>query len=143
MMKDKINNLYNKDDNVSYNTLLELELITSQSNELYEYFDELLNMLNNEKSFVRVRGFRLICALSKWDVENKINDNIELILNELNDDKGTAIRQCLDKIKLILIYKPELSEKVETKLKQLNLNKYKESMQSLIKRDIDLILKNI
>ena len=71
MMKDKINNLYNKDDNISYNTLLELELITSQSNELYEYFDELLNMLNNEKSFVRVRGFRLICALSKWDVENK------------------------------------------------------------------------
>ena len=101
-MKDKINNLCNKDDNVSYNTLQELELTTSQSNELYEYFDEFLNMLNNEKSFVRVRGFRLICALSKWDVENKINDNIELILNELNDDKGTAIRQCLDKIKLIL-----------------------------------------
>ena len=143
MMKDKINNLYNKDDNISYNTLLELELITSQSNELYEYFDELLNMLNNEKSFVRVRGFRLICALAKWDVDNKINNNIEIILEELDDEKGTAIRQCLDKIKLILIYKPELSEKVETKLKQLDLSKYKESMQALIKRDIDLILKNI
>ena len=76
MMKDKINNLYNKDDNVSYNTLKELELIASQSNELYEYFDELLNMLNNEKSFIRVRGFRLICALAKWDTKGKTENNI-------------------------------------------------------------------
>jgi len=48
-----------------------------------------------------------------------------------------------DKLNLILIYKPELSEKVKTKLKGLDLSKYKESMQSLIKRDIDLILINI
>ena len=143
MMKDKINNLYNKDDNVSYNTLQELELITSQSNELYEYFDELLNMLNNEKSFVRVRGFRLICALAKWDTEGKTEQNIDLILNELDDNTSTSVRQCLSKLNLILIYKPELSEKIKQKLKQLDLSKYKESMQALIKRDIDLILKNI
>ena len=36
----------------------------------------------------------------------------------------------------------ELSEKIKQKLKQLDLSKYKESMQALIKRDIDSILKN-
>ena len=53
-------------------------------------------MLKNEKSFVRVRAFRLICALAKWDIENKIEDNIDLILNELDDDTSTSVRQCLD-----------------------------------------------
>lgn len=100
-------------------------------------------MLKNEKSFVRVRAFRLICALAKWDIENKIEDNIDLILNELDDDTSTSVRQCLDKLNILLIYKPELSNQVEKKLKQLNICKYKESMQSLIKRDIESILKYI
>ena len=142
-MKDKILKLYDKDNKVAYNNLLYLELETTGSNEIYNYFDELLGMLKNEKSFVRVRAFRLICALAKWDIENKIEDNIDLILNELDDDTSTSVRQCLDKLNLLLIYKPELSNQVEKKLKQLNISKYKESMQSLIKRDIESILKNI
>ena len=142
-MKDKILKLYDKDNKVAYNNLFYLELETTGSNEIYNYFDELLGMLKNEKSFVRVRAFRLICALAKWDIENKIEDNIDLILNELDDDTSTSVRQCLDKLNLLLIYKPELSNQVEKKLKQLNISKYKESMQSLIKRDIESILKNI
>ena len=75
--------------------------------------------------------------------EGKTEQNIDLILNELDDNTSTSVRQCLSKLNLILIYKPELSEKIKQKLKQLDLSKYKESMQVLIKRDIDLILKNI
>ena len=62
-MKEKIKNLYNEDNNSAYKTLLELEIITTESNELYNYFNEFLKMLNNEKTFIRVRGFRLICSL--------------------------------------------------------------------------------
>lgn len=142
-MKDKINKLYDKDDKIAYNNLLELENEAAESNELYNYFDELITMLNSEKSFVRVRAFRLICALAKWDVKNKIESNIDAILNELEDDTSTSVRQCLSKLNLILTYKRELSEKIKQKLKQLDLSKYKESMQALIKRDIDSILKNI
>lgn len=43
-MKDKINDLYSKDNKLAYNTLLELESITIDSNDLYDYFDELLVM---------------------------------------------------------------------------------------------------
>lgn len=142
-MNDKIKMLYDKDDKIAYNNLLELEIEVTESKELYNYFDDLLNMLKNDKTFVRVRAFRLICALAKWDNANKININIDLILNELDDDTSTSVRQCLDKLNLILIYKPELSDKIKNKLNQLDITKYKESMQSLIKRDIDLILKNI
>lgn len=142
-MKDKINQLYDKDDKSAYNNLLKLEIEAAETNELYNYFDELVSMLSSERTFVRVRAFRLICALSKWDYENKIENNIDLILNELNDDTSTSVRQCLDKLNLILLHKPNLSDKIKNKLKQLDLTKYKESMQSLIKRDIDYILKNI
>ena len=142
-MKEKIKKLYDKDDKVAYNNLLKLEIEVAESNELYNYFDELIEMLNNEKSFVRVRAFRLICSLAKWDSENKIDNNIDIILNELDDNTSTSVRQCLQKLNLILIYKPDLSNKVENKLLKMELSKYKGSMQSLIKRDIDLILKNI
>lgn len=142
-MKEKIKNLYNEDNNSAYKTLLELETITTESNELYDYFNEFLKMLNNEKTFIRVRGFRLICSLAKWDNENKINKNIDIILKELEDEKGTAVRQCLEKLNLILMHKIELTDIIENKVRNLELSKYKESMQFLIKKDIDYILKHL
>ena len=107
-MTERIKNLYNEDNNIAYKTLLELETITTESNELYDYFNEFLEMLNNNKTFIRVRGFRLICCLAKWDNENKINNNINIILKELEDEKGTSVRQCLEKLNLILMYKIEI-----------------------------------
>lgn len=142
-MKEKIKKLYNEDNNSAYKTLLELETITTESNELYNYFNEFLKMLNNEKTFIRVRGFRLICSLAKWDNENKINKNIDIILKELEDEKGTSVRQCLEKLNLILVHKIELTDIIENKVRNLELSKYKESMQFLIKKDIDYILKHL
>lgn len=142
-MKEKIENLYNEDNDCAYQTLLELETITTESNELYNYFNEFLNMLSDEKTFIRVRGFRLICSLAKWDSENKINHNIDIILKELEDEKGTSVRQSLEKLNLILMYKTELTDVIENKLRNLDLSKYKESMQSLIKKDIDYILEHL
>ena len=142
-MKEKIKNLYNEDNNSAYKTLLELETISTESNELYNYFNEFLKMLNNEKTFIRVRGFRLICSLAKWDNENKINKNIDIILKELEDEKGTSVRQCLEKLNLILMYKVELTEVIEDKIRNLDVTKYKESMRGLIKKDIDYILEHL
>lgn len=140
---DKVNSLYNKDNKETYTLLLELETLSCESSELYKYFDDFLKMLDNERSFVRVRGFRMICSLAKWDKDNKINKNIDEILKTLDDKTGVCIRQCLLKINLILLYKPELSDKIENKLKSVDSSIYKESMQSLIERDIKKILDNI
>ena len=142
-MKEKIKNLYNEDNNSAYKTLLELETITTESNELYNYFNEFLKMLNNEKTFIRVRGFRLICSLAKWDNEKKKKKNIDIILKELEDEKGTSVRQCLEKLNLILMHKIELTDIIENKVRNLELSKYKESMQFLIKKDIDYILEHL
>ena len=142
-MQEKIKKLYDKDQKDAYNNLLELEVLTTESDELYIYFDELIEMLNNEKTSVRVRAFRLICSLAKWDKENKIEGNIDYILKELDESTSTSVRQCLNKLNLILIYKSQLSYIEEKKLKNLELSKYNENMKSLIKRDIASILENI
>lgn len=140
-MNELIKELYDKDDKAAYKKLQELELEISESNKLYKFFDEILEMLDDDKSFVRVRGFRLICALAKWDEENLIEKNIDKILDELDDEKATAVRQCLDKLSLIIMYKPKLEEKIEKKLKGLDLSKYKETMKPLIEKDIEKIMK--
>ena len=142
-MKEKINNLYNKDNVLAYKNLLDLEVICTESNELYNYFDDILKLLSDKNSFIRVRGFRLICNLAQWDKDNKINKNIDFILNELDDNTGTSVRQCIQKLNLILLYKPELSSKIEDKINNLDISKYKETMQSLINNDIKYLLDNI
>lgn len=73
--------------------------------------------------------------------DNKINENVDDLLSELDDEKPTAVRQCLAAINYLLLYKDELTEDVEKKLLSIDILKYKESMQSLIKKDIEDILK--
>ena len=49
-------------------------------------------MLFNDKFYIKMRGFRIICKLSKWDKDNKINDNIDNLLQILDDEKATIVR---------------------------------------------------
>lgn len=139
-LDNMIRKLEDKDDKVAYSNLLELEKFIEQSDAIYEYFDIFLEMLDNEKSFIRVRGFRLICKNAKWDKYNKIDDSIDKILQELNDEKPTSVRQCLKAIEEIIMYKPNLKYAIKEKLLKINYLNYKDSMQSLIFKDVEKIL---
>ena len=139
-LDNMIRKLEDKDDKVAYSNLLELEKFTEQSDAIYEYFDIFLEMLDNEKSFIRVRGFRLICKNAKWDKYNKIDDSIDKILQELNDEKPTSVRQCLKAIEEIIMYKTNLKYTIKEKLLKINYLNYKDSMQSLIFKDVEKIL---
>lgn len=72
-----------------------------------------------------------------------MKEKIDIILSELEDEKGTSVRQCLEKLNLILMYKIELTDIIENKIRSLDLSNYKESMQSLINKDIDYILEHL
>lgn len=135
--------LYGKEKLDIWKKFKSVEESIEDSNYLYNYFDEISNMLRDDKSYIRMRGFKLICKLSKWDNYNKIDKIIDDLLNVLDDDKPTIVRQCLASIEYLLLYKIELSNKVENKLRSINLLKYKDSMSPLIRKDIDYILKNI
>ena len=111
------------------------------SNELYTYIKDLLKSLDNEKSYTRVKGFRLICLLSKYDKDNIINKNIDYILSVLDNDKPTSIRQYLAYLLVLIDNKPELYEYIINKVNKIDLSKFKDSMSPLIEKDIEAINK--
>ena len=134
--------LYDKDDKKAYQALIDMEGRSAESNQFYSLFDEFVKMLDDEKSYVRIRGFRMICAQAKWDCDNKIETGIEKILSELDDEKPIAVRQCLSALHILILFKPELSEKIAAKLKSIDCMKYKDTMRQLIQKDIaGLLLK--
>ena len=102
---------------------------------------DIITGLQSKSSFVRTRGFRLVCAQTQWDVENKIKKNLELILLMLDDKKPTAVRQCLTALHTVVLYKPELFETIIAKLDAMDLSKYKDSMSPLIKKDMEELRK--
>ena len=144
MNKEEIFNiLYSKETWDIWRDFQEIESSIDKSEMLYEYFDDIKKMLLDEKSHIRMRGFRIICKLSKWDRDNKTNNAIESLLNVLDDEKPTIVRQCLASLNSLLLYKPDLSNKIESKLKNMDLSKYKDSMKPLIQKDIDCILNQL
>ena len=144
MSKEEIFNIfYGKETWDIWRKFQEIESSIDESKLLYKYFDDIKKMLLDEKSHIKMRGFRIICKLSKWDKDNKINNIIDSLLQVLDDEKPTIVRQCLSSLNNLLLYKIELSEKVENKLKKLDLSKYKDSMKPLIQKDIDCILNQL
>ena len=144
MEKEEIFNiLYGKETWDIWRKFQEIESSIDESKLLYEYFDDIKKMLLDEKSHIKMRGFRIICKLSKWDKDNKINKIIDSLLQVLDDEKPTIVRLCLSSLNNLLLYKIDLSEKVESKLKNMDLSKYKDSMKPLIQKDIDCILNQL
>lgn len=138
---DIIEKLQDKNNTAAYRFLLDLETTSAESNELYGHFEKFLTLLSHQSSFVRVRGFRLCCAQAQWDSENKLEHHIDELLAILDDDKPTAVRQCLSVLHTVILYKPDLCGRIEEKLKTLNLAKYKHSMRPLIEKDIEELRK--
>lgn len=134
---DIISGLQNKKNNEAYQLLIQLEIKSTESNQYYKYFDDFIALLDNKNSYVRVRGFRLACAQAQWDIDNKIESNIEKLLELLNDNKPITVRQCLSALRLVTLYKPKLNEIIKNKLKAINLSIYKDSMIPLLEKDIE------
>lgn len=58
------------------------------------------------------------------------------LLSILDDDKPTIVRQALEALRAVILFKPRLSEAIETKLDSMDNTKYKDSMKPLIEKDI-------
>lgn len=135
-IEEKIKLLYDKDNSTSYNNLLELEKLSEKENTLYSYFDTFLEMINSEKYVLKVRGYRLICKQAKWDKKNKIDYYIDNILEHVEDEKPTAVRQNIRALQDIIVFKSKLRDKIRKKLLKINVSQYKDTMRPLIEKDI-------
>lgn len=125
-----------KDVKKTYSILIELEKTSEVSDILYPYINKFVDMMQRKNYYVKIRGFRLFCMQSRWDDNRFIDKNIDLALNILNDERPTIIRQALEYLREIAIYKGELKAKLLGKIDNLDTTKFKDSMKDLINKDI-------
>lgn len=73
----QINMLINLDNKQAYSVFKELLALSEKSDILYPYFNRFVEMMNNQdNSYIRTRGLRLIAYNSRWDVDNQVNNII-------------------------------------------------------------------
>lgn len=132
--------LEEKDISEAYKALQELEQLSDETGLAYHYIDKFVDMISSDQYVIRVRGFRLFSRQAKWDKDFILDENIDTALNILKDEKPTAVRQALAAVVDIVRYKPDLREVVRKAVSDIDYLRYKETMHSLLAKDIDTVL---
>ena len=130
-----------KDTKGSYALFLQLEQQAGEDPALIMEYPLYLEMLKSESSYIRVRGFRMLCAGAKWDTQGVIHGNLPRILAQLEDKKPTAVRQCLAALSSLVKGRPELTAQVCEAVAALNLSGYRDTMRPLLEKDREAFLK--
>jgi hypothetical protein len=88
-------------------------------------------------------GLTLIAYNAKWDKDYKIDEIIDKYLRHITDVKPITARQCIKLLSIIVKYKLELRNDILSALHKANLCIYDDSMQPLVYKDIQKVLKEI
>lgn len=135
--------LFDKNNNVAYKALQELQKESEKTNCIYPYMDRLSDMLDSDNSYIRTRGLVLLAYNAKWDKNYKIDEVIDKYLKHITDVKPITARQCIKLLPIIAKYKPELKTDILSALHYANISIYDDSMQSLVYKDIQKALQEI
>lgn len=138
-----ISGLRDKNDKYAYQCLKQLESESMNSDAVYPYFDLFAEMLDDPNSYIRTRGILLIAANAKWDIDYKIDEIIDNYLKHIMDVKPITARQCIKSLPTIAKHKPDLTRDICDSLRKADPQIYKNSMQSLIYKEIQDTLKAI
>ena len=138
---DVITQLQNKDHAIAYMLYKEICTKSAKSDEYYGMLEAFLDLVDSPVSYVRTRGFGLVCAQARWDDQGKIEKSMERMLVLLHDKKPAVVRQCLTALHEVGLFRPELCKRISFELNQIKLEDYKETMRPLIQEDINNLKK--
>lgn len=138
-----INKLYSKNHNEAYKTFLFLENESLKSNITYCFFDSFLEMADDKSSYIRSRGLLLIAANAQWDIDNKIEMNINCILSHIVDKKPSVSRMFIKSLPKITKYKKNLIHRIQMELSNADTSIYNNNMKPLVEKDIREVLSNL
>ena len=79
----------------------------------------------------------LCCSQARWDTNGQLKHFLPQMLSLLHDEKPTVVRQSLNALKEVVVFRPELSATIENELVKIDVSAYKDSMAPLINKDID------
>ena len=142
-MNDIYKKLTNKNDKVAYEYAKSISVESSKSDKYLKMIPVFAAMLEDESSYIRTRGFMLICSQARWADRDQIKDIYDRMSTLLYDSKPTVVRQCLKALQEVVLFRPELSKTIKKSINKIDINSYKDSMSSLIQKDIDELMKMI
>ncbi len=142
-MSEILSLLTDKDDKKAYAKVKEIAAASELSPEYYPYIDAFASLLDHEKSYIRVRAFMLICSQARWDEEGRMERLLPQLMVLFNDPKPTVVRQCINAVKEIVAFRPELKEEIRDGLQSVDTARCRDSMRPLIEKDIREVLELI
>ena len=142
-MNEIILKLRDKDDKAAYEYSKLLGAESAQSDKYLPMIPQFADMLEDKSSYVRARGFILICNQARWAKDGQIADVFDRMRVLLYDSKPTVVRQCLLALHEVVLYRSEMAEMIIDAVNHIDVSKYKESMSPLIKKDIDELMKEL
>lgn len=129
--------LTGSDNRQAYAALQDLEAISRKSDQLLAKIPVFAEMVTSKRSFVRVRGFRLLCQQAKWDQERELDCLLPVALAILADSKPTVLRQALAALHEVVKAKPQLRQLIVQQTAAIDCSKFnQETMAPLIEKDI-------
>lgn len=129
--------LTGSDNRQAYAALQDLEAISRKSDQLLAKIPVFAEMVTSKRSFVRVRGFRLLCQQAKWDQEGELDCLLPVALAILADSKPTVLRQVLAALHGVVKAKPQLRQLIVQQTAAIDCSKFnQETMAPLIEKDI-------
>ena len=109
---------------------------SQKTDEWYEYFDDFASLLDYPKSLVRNRVLYILAANAQWDEENRFDAIISDYLTHITDEKPITARQCVKALAQVGMAKPQYIPRIVFCLQSADVSKQKDSMRSLIEKDI-------
>lgn len=135
--------LFDKNSNVAYKALQDLQKESEETDCVYPYMDRLSDMLDSDNSYIRTRGLILLAYNAKWDKDYKIDEVIDKYLKHITDVRPITARQCIKLLPIIAKYRPELKNDILSALHKADISVYDDSMLPLVYKDIQKALKEI
>lgn len=136
-MEEILRKLTDRDDKTAYEFAKQLSVESTGSDRYLAMIPMFAELLQDKSSYVRTRAFILICNQARWANEGQLVAVFDQMCLLLNEPKPTVVRQCLSALREVVLFRPELSDKIENALTEIDVSKYKDSMSSLILKDVD------
>ena len=136
-MEEILRKLTDRDDKTAYEFAKQLSVESTGSDRYLAMIPMFAELLQDKNSYVRTRAFILICNQARWANDGQLVAVFDQMCLLLNEPKPTVVRQCLSALREVVLFRPELSDKIENALTEIDVSKYKDSMSSLILKDVD------
>jgi len=139
-IEELISLLYENNNEAGLESLLRLYYRSYYYNDIYEYWDLFVSMLDSEKQIERTRAIFLLSINTKWDEEKRFEKIADKFLEKIEDEKAIISRQCIKSLENIIPHKKNLHSIIKNKLKKINYSKYMGNIRDIIHVDVTQIL---